>query len=295
MVGSLTMLFSEAVLKFLRYMQDVRRVSKHTLDAYRRDLQAFQKTQADSLRLSDVQRQDIEDWLLQGRSQGLSVATLTRRLSSFRSFYRVAMDAQWCAVHAAERIVLPKGAVYLPKVLPEDQAKALLQASDDVLGVRDVAMMALLYGCGLRVSELVSLNVSSVDAQQKSLDVWGKGGRQRIVPMPSAALLLLQVYMERRSSVQDALFLNARGRRISVRSVQRIVQKRAVLNDVDCSISPHTLRHSFATHLLSHGADLRMIQTLLGHTSLAATERYVHLDMREIQQEYDTKHPRSKV
>jgi len=289
------MLFSEAVERYLTHMHDVRRASEHTCAAYRRDLRAFQAWHRDDVHVSDVQRQDIEQWLLHGRTQGLSAATLARRLASMRSFYKVAVDAQWCVLNAADMIALPKQNRYLPKVLPQEQAKALLQAHDDGLSVRDVAMMAVLYGCGLRVSELVALDVCSVHVAQKELDVWGKGNRQRMVAMPDGALCLLLRYMEQRHAAHDALFLNARGQRISVRSVQRILKQRACMNGVDSSISPHMLRHSFATHLLSHGADLRMIQTLLGHASLAATERYLHLDMVEIQQQYSSHHPRSRL
>jgi len=170
-------------------------------------------------------------------------------------------------------------------------------ATDRSSDIRDLALLSAMYGCGLRVSEVVGLNLDDVDLHQFELRVIGKGRKQRIVPLPEGAAQFLQAWLsERIADVEEqAVFLNNRGKRLSVRSVQRMLKARALQTGADISVTPHRLRHSFATHLLAGGVDLRAIQELLGHASLATTERYTHLDIAKLTAVYDEAHPRAKI
>jgi len=222
-----------------------------------------------------------------------SPATIARRLSAVRSFYTVCVRLEICEMNMAEAIQAPKQHHYLPKVLPVKHAKDLVKPMSIESNARDIAMLVLLYGCGLRVSEVIGLNVSDVHEDEREILVFGKGSKERLVPMNVAVYDMLKAYLEQSCQKNTALFLNRRGCRLGVRSVQRILKQRALKAGVDVSVSPHVLRHSFATHLLLSGADLRTIQTLLGHRSLAATERYVHLNVQFIKGVYDQAYPRA--
>jgi len=180
--------------------------------------------------------------------------------------------------------------------MPPEQTAALMNSTDRASELRDLALVALMYGCGLRVSEVVGLNIDAVDMQQFELRVFGKGRKERIVPLPQGAVHCLQAYLAERVSAMEehAVFLNRFGKRLTARSVQRMLKERALENGADVSVTPHRLRHSFATHLLAGGVDLRAIQELLGHASLATTERYTHLDIAKLTEVYDKTHPRAK-
>jgi len=287
------MSLSDAIQIYLQYIDEVQCVSKHTVLAYQRDLHLFLKFQGMAVNLVQVKRSHIEDWIMAMHVQGCSPSTLSRRLSAVRSFYTVCVALNVCLENAVEGIQAPKQQQILPKVLPVAHAKCLLRPLAGVSNVRDVALLVLLYGCGLRVSEVVGLNVSDVHGDEREILVLGKGRKERLVPMNLAVYDMLKAYLEQRSQKNGALFLNRSGHRLGVRSVQRMLKQRALAVGVDISISPHVLRHSFATHLLLSGADLRTIQTLLGHASLAATERYVHLNLQFIKGVYDESHPRA--
>jgi len=172
----------------------------------------------------------------------------------------------------------------------------MMHATDSSAEARDLAIFAVMYGCGLRVSEAVGLNLQDVSLGAAELRVFGKGKKERVVPIPDGVISLIENYMEERdsSSSETALFLNLRGGRLTARSVQRMVKKRALETGADISVTPHRLRHSFATHLLAGGVDLRAIQELLGHSSLGTTERYTHLDMAKLTEVYDSAHPRAR-
>jgi integrase/recombinase XerC len=173
----------------------------------------------------------------------------------------------------------------------------MMHATDSSSEERDLALFAVMYGCGLRVSETVGLNLHDISMESAELRVFGKGKKERVVPVPEGVLRLMQNYLDQRitsATSEPALFLNQRGGRLTVRSVQRVLKKRALETGADISVTPHRLRHSFATHLLAGGVDLRAIQELLGHSSLGTTERYTHLDMAKLTEVYDAAHPRAK-
>jgi len=291
------MQLSEAVAAFLTQLRDVRLASAHTVDAYSRDLKHFLSTTGD-ISLSGIERRHVQDWLVLQHAAGLAASSLARRLSALRSMFDAAVRSGWCDCNPADGIAPPKQAKRLPRTLPPEQTAMLMQPTDAYSDVRDAALLAVMYGCGLRVSEAVGLDIYDIDLRAAEMRVHGKGGKERIAPMAEGVCRLLDAHLQQRAehvdSQQHAVFLNRRGGRLSARSVQRMLKKRALLTGADFSVTPHRLRHSFATHLLAGGIDLRTIQDLLGHASLSTTERYTHLDIDKLSGIYDAAHPRAR-
>jgi len=285
----------KAIAAFLHELAEVRLASPHTVAAYRHDLNLFAR-HCDNTPLASITRNQIQDWLVNAHATGLAASTLARRLSSVSSFFDMAVQAGWCNANVAAGIRAPKQAKRLPRTLPPEQTAMLMQATAHRHDKRDLALLAVMYGCGLRISEVVGLNLDAIDLSQSELRVFGKGRKERVVPLPQGALSYLQVWLDERvaSTEEVAVFLNQRGSRLSARSVQRMLKERALETGADISVTPHRLRHSFATHLLAGGVDLRAIQELLGHASLATTERYTHLDIAKLTEVYDQTHPRAK-
>jgi len=287
----------EAIRSFLLELADVRLASQHTVAAYRRDLTTFTAHCGLDTCINSISRNQVQDWLVAAHASGLAASTLARRLSAVSSFFDAAVQAGLCHSNVAAGVRPPKQPPRLPRTLPPEQTSALLQSTDRQSEARDLALLAVMYGCGLRVSEVVGLNMGDVNLQQRSaceLRVLGKGRKERIVPLPDGAVPYLQAYLTERGDHDiQAVFLNQRGTRLSVRSVQRMLKERALKTGADVSVTPHRLRHSFATHLLADGVDLRAIQELLGHASLATTERYTHLDITKLTEVYDKTHPRA--
>jgi integrase/recombinase XerC len=291
------MRLSEAIVAFLKQMRDVRLASPHTVDAYRRDLKNFIALSGE-MELVDVQRRHVQDWLVAQHTAGRAPASLARRLSALRSMFDAGVRAGWCTVNPTDGMTPPKQSKRLPRTLSAEQTTLLMQPTDAVSDLRDAALLAVMYGCGLRVSEAVGLDVVDLDMQSAEMRVRGKGGKERISPMPEGVCRLLGEYLETRLANADmhqqALFLNRTGGRLSPRSVQRMLKQRALATGADTTLTPHRLRHSFATHLLAGGVDLRAIQELLGHASLSTTERYTHLDIDKLSGIYDSTHPRAR-
>jgi len=288
--------FQTAVAVYLKELAEIRLASPHTVAAYRRDLNAFGE-HCGNPPLPQISRLQVQDWLVAGHAAGLAAATLARRLSALTGLLDSAVHAGLCPLNAAAGVRAPKQSTRLPRTLPPEQTAALMQPTAASADQRDLALLAVMYGAGLRVSEAVGLDLYDVDLHSCELRVFGKGNKQRIVPLPAAAADLLGSWLEarRQADVKDdqAVFLNRFGSRLSARSVQRMLKQRALTNGVDISVTPHRLRHSFATHLLTGGVDLRAIQELLGHASLATTERYTHLDIAKLTEVYDETHPRA--
>jgi len=288
------MLLQDAVDRFITELRDIRMASPHTVSNYKRDLNTFIKHCPDAIQLDAVVRSDVQDWLVVGHAAGLSPATLARRLSALRSLLDSCVQAERCKKNVAAGVMAPKQSKRLPKALPPEQTEKLMHSTDADSDLRDAALLAVMYGCGLRVSEVVGLNVEDVNIWAKELRILGKGKKERIVPMPSGVVNLMNDYITSRQSLSHAVFLNVRGSRLTTRSVQRMLKKRALETGADVSVTPHRLRHSFATHLLAGGVDLRAIQELLGHSSLATTERYTSLDINKLTEVYDKAHPRAR-
>ncbi len=291
------MRLAEAITEYLRQLKDVRLASRHTVAAYRRDLNCF-LIHCGDIFVPAVDRSRVQDWLVASHASGLAPASLARRLSTLRSFLDTAVRMAWCSGNATDGLKAPKQPRRLPRTLPPEQTAMLLQPTDATSESRDLALLSVMYGCGLRVSEVVGLDLADIDMGEAEMRVRGKGGKERIAPVPDGVCKLLLDFlglrMRHADASRQAVFLNRLGGRLSVRSVQRMLKKRALATGADVSVTPHRLRHSFATHLLAGGVDLRAIQELLGHASLSTTERYTHLDMNKLTAIYDKTHPRAR-
>jgi integrase/recombinase XerC len=255
-----------------------------------------------SQRLREVTTEQVKAFLAFLSSQDYSKSTIARKLATLRSFYKFCMRRGYVPTHPLATIRTPKQEKALPKFLEVEQINTLLSTPDSstLLGCRDRAMLEVLYSTGVRVSELVALDIEDVDFTARTIRVRGKGKKQRVSPVGPTAMAALQRYLEmRRADARSAsfdpraLFVNKHGQRISTRSVRRKLDKYLTECGLDPSISPHTLRHSFATHMLNSGADLRSVQELLGHQSLSTTQVYTHLTTPRLKAAYDEAHPRS--
>ncbi len=291
--------------RFSRHLSVERNVSEHTLRAYLRDLRAFQTfLEEDPAFLGcgeDVIRR--VDHLVLRRYLALlhkknRKSTLGRKLASLRSFFRYLVREGVLEANPGEMVATPRQEKYLPRTLSVDETYALMECGTegDILALRDRAIVETLYSCGLRVSELTGLNVENVDFQQGLVRVLGKGRKERIVPIGRKAMEALNAYLERRSrpAGEAPLFLNHRGGRLTSRSVERNLKKQLLQAGLIKDATPHALRHSFATHLLDSGADLRVIQELLGHASLSTTQKYTKVSVDHLMAVYDQAHPRSR-
>jgi integrase/recombinase XerC len=285
---------------FATYLQTERNVSPHTLVAYRSDLAQFMTfvvhEMGDSFSAQDVDHLLLRRYLA-GLAKDTKKSSIGRKLAAIRSFFRFLLRRGIIVKNPAELIATPKKEQRLPFHLDIDQATSLMETPDDEQkhALRDRAILELLYSSGLRVSELTGLDIGELDLRAGMVRVTGKGGKERIVPVGSRALEALLKYLDERSGDADkeALFLNSRGGRINRRSVARIVDLHVMRIAAFKRISPHTLRHTFATHMLEGGADLRAIQELLGHASLSTTQKYTHVSIDRLMEVYDKTHPKA--
>ena len=294
------------IARFARWLDVERRASPHTLRAYLCDLAGYAEyLSAAGVPLVPSSPTAIRGWL--GREAGrCGPVTLGRKLSSVRSLYRFLVKEGSAPSNPARSVQAPRRPKLLPEVLPEADVAALVEAPDspEPLALRDRAFLELLYSSGLRVSELVGLDVGSVDLSEGLVRVLGKGRKERVVPVGGPAREALSRWIEEaRPALRagpdgarggDALFLNYRGGRLAARSVARRIERWVAAAGLARHVHPHVLRHCFATHLLANGADLRGIQELLGHASLSTTQRYTHVDWKRLAEVYDGAHPRAR-
>ncbi|MCG2678278.1 tyrosine recombinase XerC, partial [bacterium] len=287
----------EYITKFSNYLKGEKNVSPHTLKSYSSDLDDFLnflKKEKIPLRIRYIDHLIIRRFLASLQKRGLSHTTMARKLATLRSFFRFLCREEDLEINPALGTRTPKIAKRLPKFLALSEIFTLLESPDEksILGLRDRAILELLYATGMRVSELVGLNVNNVDLLGGVAKVWGKGRKERLVPFGREATQSLYKYLKRRETLhpgegEKGLFLNKSGARISARSIRRLLDKYVKKASLSQKISPHTLRHSFATHLLDAGADLRSVQELLGHTSLSTTQVYTHLTTERLKRIYD--------
>jgi integrase/recombinase XerC len=292
------------VNEFLRYLEVSRGASRHTVRAYRQDLAAFEAYLTPlGVPLAQATHLHIRGFL-GVESVTKAAATRARRLAGLKSFYAFLVRRKYLAQSPARRVKTPKLPLRLPRAVPVDEAFALVEAPDAerILGLRDRAILEVLYGGGLRVSELCGLSLSSLDRGSSAVRVLGKGSKERICPLHPVAFEAIDAWLECRGALlatprprQDprALFLNARGGRLTPRSVERHLAAYVAGLGIPRKITPHALRHSYATHLLAGGADIRVIQELLGHASLSTTQRYTAVSFEQLQAVYDRAHPRA--
>lgn len=288
------------IQRFLKYLDIQKNVSIHTLRAYRKDMSVFHdycSSAPETIDMFDI-RGFISDQIMKGKSK----TTVARRLATLRSFFNYLYQEGYVKINQAKLVTAPKSAKHLPTFLSIDEVFNLVQSPKgiDIINIRDKAILELLYSSGLRVSEITSLNIDDLNVKEGLVKVKGKGKKERIVPVGNKALDSLKSYLierllfkrQRPECVKtEALFLNRNGNRLTERQIRRIVVKHAAAIGFEGQIGPHTLRHTFATHLLMGGADLRVIQELLGHSSLSTTQKYTHLDIKHLIDVYDKSHP----
>ncbi len=301
----------ELVARFLTHIEAEKGFSAHTLSAYRRDLMQFHDFLVAGDRGSldepaSVTKAHVRSYLAELHRLRTAKSTMARKLSALRSLFKFLVTKKLAPANPAAQVANPKQESRHPKSLNVDQAFALLKDSGPVKGqgkaehLRDLALAELLYGSGLRISEALALNVRDCDPPSGVVRVLGKGGKERLAPLSAMSARMLEEYIAVRdelnaTGIETALFLGARGGRLQRRQANRILEKLAAAAGLPQSISPHGLRHSFATHLLENGADLRGVQELLGHSRLATTQRYTHLTLAKVVEAYDKSHPKSSV
>lgn len=276
-------------------------LSENTLTSYRRDLTQFAEwLNTKKLTLLKCQRRDIQIYLAWRVKEKLRASSTARMLSCLRGFYRYLLREELIEDNPVHLIESPKRGRPLPKTLTEADVESLLEAPDlnDPVQYRDRAMLELLYATGLRVSELVSLQVHEVNLNQGVIRVMGKGGKERLVPVGEEAISWLQSYFRDarpillRGNGSDVLFPSRRGQQMTRQTFWHRIKRHAVVAGIDKPLSPHVLRHAFATHLLNHGADLRVVQMLLGHSDLSTTQIYTHVAQHRLQSLHQQHHPR---
>lgn len=294
-------LLTEQIRAFCLHLETERNLSPHTLAAYGRDLQQFasfvRNEKGESVTAGEVDHLLLRRYVAQ-LGKRVRKSSQGRKLAAIRSFYLYLLRRGSVARNPAELVTAPKREQRLPFHLNIDQATSLVEAPQEEAkqGVRDRAILETLYSSGLRVSELTGLDIRDVDLGGGMLRVMGKGGKERVVPLGRRAVQAVEEYLASRGGVTcGPLFLNSRGERINRRSVTRIVDAHVLRIAAFKRISPHTLRHTFATHMLEGGADLRAIQELLGHASLSTTQKYTHVSLDRLMEVYDKAHPKART
>jgi len=287
--------------EYLAHLTVERNLSPRTVESYRRDLMQFISwLEEQSMALEKVERATLRNYLGSRRDRGLSARSAARALSSLRGFFRFLVNTQVQTVDPTANLRSPSLWRTVPHALSTDQIEALLESPDTstTLGLRDRAMLETLYATGLRVSELIGLTVERVRLDPGYVRVVGKGRKERLVPLGETAISWIDDYLQRarpelnRERLSE-LFLNHRGGRLTRQGFWKILRGHAVKAEITSPISPHIVRHSFATHLVENGADLRSVQMMLGHASLTTTEIYTHVARERLRRLYDEKHPRA--
>ncbi|OGP72380.1 MAG: tyrosine recombinase XerC [Deltaproteobacteria bacterium RBG_16_50_11] len=300
--------------QFIHYLSIEKNASPHTCRGYLKDLEEFEQflknsgaslSSSGEVRMENVDRLAIRKYLsfLHRRNKKSSIA---RKISTLRSFFKYLVKEERISSNPAKTVSTPKVEKILPTALTVDETFRLVESTKGVhetrpsengkkRGLRDLAILELLYSSGLRVSELVGLNSNQLDLELGIVRVMGKGRKERMVPVGKKAVEAVKTYLEERRTLESEtpLFVNARGGRLTARSVGRLVKQYTRRSGIIRKVSPHTLRHTFATHLLDAGADIREIQEMLGHASLSTTQRYTHVSTGKLMEVYDKAHPRS--
>lgn len=280
--------------KYVRYLEIEKNASKHTILNYRRDLDEFKKFLGET-QLENVDYLALRKFLSVLRGKNLKSRSISRKLSCLRSFFRFLNREGFLKNDPTQAVSSPKLERYLPIFLTEDEVTKLIESPDarELSGLRDRAILETFYSTGIRISELVGLNLENIDFFGAVVKVSGKGKKERMVPIGDKALRAIRDYTEQRKQQAPAAFLNKNGRRITDRGVRLVLDKYIQRTALRENISPHSLRHSFATHLLNRGADLRSVQELLGHANLSTTQIYTHLTTEKLKNVYDKAHPRA--
>ncbi len=291
-------------IRFLKWIEGERNLSKETVRSYAGDIGQFCQFLAENLGVSeakDVNRSHVRSFLSSFYEDGYGRRSIARKLSALKSFFKYLKKRGYVAADPTAGMRSPRPEKRLPSILSIEEAGELMQAPSGpgILPLRDRAMLELLYGGGLRASELCALNLPDIDMYAEVVKVKGKGGKERLLPLGRKAKLSLQSYLKRRGELikkeeTEAVFLGKMGTRLTTRSLQRIVRKFILTVSSRSGTNPHVLRHTFATHMLERGADLKAIQDLLGHASLSTTQIYSHVTMDRLKNVYRKAHPRAE-
>jgi len=295
----------DALLDYIHFLQVERQLSKNTLASYRRDLESYiehlHKVQ-EIENLTSVTRSNILLHLEDLRNNGISARTIARHISAIRSFHQFLLREKVTDSDPTIHLDMPQIDQKLPKVLTVEEVDALIAIPDrsKPQGIRDIAMLELLYASGMRISECIGLNLNDVHITMGFVRVFGKGGKERIVPLGKSALKACDAYLQvARDRLQgkypktDAFFINQRGKRLTRQGCWKLLKEHAEKANIKKEITPHTLRHSFATHLIENGADLRAVQEMLGHADISTTQIYTHISKTRLSEVYKQFHPRA--
>jgi integrase/recombinase XerC len=304
-----------AIQRFLTYLEVERTASSHTIRAYRKDIEDFYEflhrmhlgvDGSGDVVPVQIDRLAVRAYLGFLHTKQLSLVSIERKLAALKAFFKFLIARNIITLNPVKYLPLPKKPKKLPEFLTEGEANKLCDASkfdDDFSVFRALAIVELFYGSGIRVSELVGMNICDLDLYTQEIRVIGKGGKERIIPVTAPAVEAVRKYLELRAQKKpgdhaahkdDPLFINLRGTRLTDRSVRRFLKQLGITQEIYKHVHPHQLRHSYATHLLDGGADLRAIQELLGHASLATTQKYTHVSLERLLKIYHDKHPKAK-
>lgn len=296
------MTLDEAVSEFIRYLRDEKRYSPSTLSNYQHNLALLATFATDDAHIShwnELEPRHVRSFVARKHGEGFNARSIAAQLSATRSLFRFLQRRGMAENNPALDVPAPKASKPLPKTLPPDSVDQLLSmAPEDTASVRDLAMMELFYSSGLRLAELVGLDVSQLDLDSRQVRVLGKGNKERIVPVGRKAAAALEEWLSERDSMahadEPAVFVGTRGKRISRSVVSKRMKLWAQQQGLTENLHPHRLRHSFATHLLESSGDLRAVQQLLGHANISTTQVYTHLDFQRLAEVYDQTHPRAR-
>ncbi|MFU8860713.1 MAG: tyrosine recombinase XerC [Cyclonatronaceae bacterium] len=302
------------IKKYLHYLKVEKNASPHTVLSYKTDLMQFsayltgqnEVNYEEESDIKSVNRTIIRMWLGQISADGLNRSTIARKVASLRSFFKFCFKRGYIETNPAQLLIIPRKGIRLPHTVDQDSITGMLDsiAPETATERQNKAILELFYGSGIRLSELIQLNVGDIDFARKQFKVTGKGNKERIVPAGEQALNALSDHLQTRDALTDkdanpgdesAMFLTPKGKRVYPQAVRNMVKKYMSLHTECEQKSPHTLRHSYATHMLDHGADIRVIKELLGHSSLAATQVYTHTGIDRLKQVYDKAHPRGLI
>lgn len=295
-------MIQSSVEQFLKHLEVEKNASEHTVTNYREDLgqfaaflEKFAKDGGKQVRIEDIDHFMIRRYVVGMQGRDYAKRSVARKLAALRSFFKYLIREEVIKADPMSGVSSPKLNKPLPKFLDVNEVARLIESADtdDISGLRDRAIMEVLYSGGIRVSELVSLDTNDVDLVGEVIKVRGKGKKERLVPIGGKAAEALAAYVKARKSDEQAVFLNKFGGRMTVRSVERMLEKYLKKAAIDKKISPHALRHTFATHMLDAGANLRVVQELLGHKNLSTTQIYTHVTAEKLKKVYDKAHPRA--
>jgi integrase/recombinase XerC len=298
---------NKAEQEYLDYLSYERGYSPKTIDSYQRDIDKFFVFLAtNEVTFSDAKKQTVRTWLAEELGKGISARSCQRRMSALRGFYAFAVKRRYVSINPFSMVHAPKKPIRYPKALTLEEVEALFNANSrrtDPLKVRDQAILELLYASGMRASELVNLTYRQIDYRSRMIRVFGKGRKERLVPFSETAKIAMDYYFKnqrdsllahRKNPIPvDAFFVSNNGRKLTVRGLEYILEEVQSKTGIYYGLHPHELRHTFATHLLEGGADLRLIQELLGHASLNTTQVYTHVSAKAMKQEYEEHFPRN--